>query len=380
VSLKQHPIADSDMHVIEPPDLWERYIDPRYRHAAPVGLTSMKRDLRVQVKSRVLLKTGLVQPQDAGKDRGWRPDHDSAYAHAEARGWDSKSQLDAMDAEGLDLAVMFPSRGLFVLGLDTIEIAGVDGLEPDFAAAIARGYNDWMHEFCSIAPDRMFGAAMIAPHDVSSAVEEVRRCVTEYDFKAAFLAPGAVGRRPWHHRDYDPLWAECERLGIPIAFHGGGQNELQPDFSLQIFDQLIAARCAPRGQLCLGSVAAASARRALRVGRRPRGTRSDEEAVRVLPVELLPVPRGRRGARASVHRVVRRRQPRFLDRLPARRFEVSPLGRELRQAEHPHGIKDQDSRGKLEPSVRHPAEEGRTQDLTRRREALVAARARRSRT
>jgi predicted TIM-barrel fold metal-dependent hydrolase len=239
VSLKQHPIADSDMHVIEPPDLWERYIDPRYRHAAPVGLTSMKRDLRVQVKSRVLLKTGLVQPQDAGKDRGWRPDHDSAYAHAEARGWDSKSQLDAMDAEGLDLAVMFPSRGLFVLGLDTIEIAGVDGLEPDFAAAIARGYNDWMHEFCSIAPDRMFGAAMIAPHDVSSAVEEVRRCVTEYDFKAAFLAPGAVGRRPWHHRDYDPLWAECERLGIPIAFHGGGQNELQPDFSLQIFDQLM---------------------------------------------------------------------------------------------------------------------------------------------
>ena len=63
MSLKQHPIADSDMHVLEPPDLWERYIDPRYRHAAPVGLTSMKRDLRVQVKSRVLLKTGLVRAQ-----------------------------------------------------------------------------------------------------------------------------------------------------------------------------------------------------------------------------------------------------------------------------------------------------------------------------
>ena len=45
----------------------------------------------------------------------------------------------AMDAEGLDVAVLFPSRGLFVLGLDTREQAGTDGYEPEFAAAIARG-------------------------------------------------------------------------------------------------------------------------------------------------------------------------------------------------------------------------------------------------
>ena len=29
---------DSDMHVIEPVDLWERYIDPAYKERAPVGL------------------------------------------------------------------------------------------------------------------------------------------------------------------------------------------------------------------------------------------------------------------------------------------------------------------------------------------------------
>lgn len=29
-------ILDSDMHVMEPPDLWERYIDDQYKSKAPV--------------------------------------------------------------------------------------------------------------------------------------------------------------------------------------------------------------------------------------------------------------------------------------------------------------------------------------------------------
>ena len=235
MSLKQHPIADSDMHVMEPPDLWERYIDPRFRHAAPVGLAEMKRDMRVKVKSRIMLRTPSVRPRNENEGSGWRQDHDEAYAASEARGWDSQSQLDAMDAEGLDMAVMFPSRGLFVLGLDSVEMMGIDGLEPDYAAAIARAYNDWMRDFCSLCPERMFGAGMVAPHDVSSAVEEARRCVTELGFKAIFLAPGAVNRKPWHHPDYDPLWAECERLEHARSpSTAAGRRYLKPDFSLEV--------------------------------------------------------------------------------------------------------------------------------------------------
>ena len=35
-------VADADMHVMEPPDLWQRYIAPEYRHAAPIGLTELR--------------------------------------------------------------------------------------------------------------------------------------------------------------------------------------------------------------------------------------------------------------------------------------------------------------------------------------------------
>ena len=52
------------------------------------------------------------------------------YGAAGKRNFDGVSQIQAMDKEGLDVAVLFPTRGLTVLGMDA--------LDPDFATAIAR--------------------------------------------------------------------------------------------------------------------------------------------------------------------------------------------------------------------------------------------------
>jgi hypothetical protein len=79
-------VIDSDTHVIEPPDLWQRYIDPAYRHVAPVGLTDLPRDMRVRVKSHVLLRLGSVRPMRDG-DSPWSTEQDRLYGPAEARGW-----------------------------------------------------------------------------------------------------------------------------------------------------------------------------------------------------------------------------------------------------------------------------------------------------
>jgi predicted TIM-barrel fold metal-dependent hydrolase len=230
-------VADSDMHIFEPPDLWERYIAPEWKHAAPVGLSELRRDMRVKVKSHVLLRLGTQRPSRPGDV--WKASQESPYTKAEQQGWSPASQKDAMDQEGLDVAVMFPTRGLFVLGLDTKVIMGSDGLEPELAAAIARAYNDWLANFCREYPKQMIGAGMVAPHDVPSAVAEARRCATELGFRAVFLSPGTVGRRQWHDPHYDPLWAECEKHDLVVGFHGGGQNHLKPDFSLEIFDRLM---------------------------------------------------------------------------------------------------------------------------------------------
>jgi predicted TIM-barrel fold metal-dependent hydrolase len=222
--------ADSDMHVMEPADLWQQYMDPAWQHAAPVGMTEIERDMRVKVKNAVMLRLGRARPRELG--RPWREDQDPVYIHAEERGWDGKSQVMAMEIEHLDSTVLFPSRGLFVLSLQRAEHIGPDGLESDLAAAIARAYNDWMADFtrdCD-APGRVFGAAMLAPHNVPAAVDELARNV-ERGFRAAFITPGCVDNRPWHDPVYDPIWREAERLGVPVCFHGGGTTYLKPDFA-----------------------------------------------------------------------------------------------------------------------------------------------------
>ena len=156
-------VMDSDMHVFEPADLWQRYIDPEFADRAPVGLNRSFRDLGIKVEGKVLPIPRNPENPALAKYR-----HDffsEKYGDAGKRNFDSVSQIQAMNKEGLDVAVLFPTRGLCVLG--------IDGLDPELAAAIARAYNDWLHDFTQAAPDRMYGVAMVAPHDVSSAVQEL---------------------------------------------------------------------------------------------------------------------------------------------------------------------------------------------------------------
>lgn len=223
-------VMDSDMHILEPADLWQKYIDPGFADRAPIGLTRHVRDLGVRVAGKSLPKPREKSAAELAQVR--EKIIQEKYSDAAARNFDNVSQLQAMDREGVDVAVLFPSRGLFVLG--------IDGLDPELAAAVARAYNNWLYDFCRADPKRMYGAAMVAPHDVSSAVEETRRAVTKLGFKGIFMRPNHVNGRNWSDPYYDPLWEECERLGMPVGFHEAGRvylpqpalHEFMPTFSM----------------------------------------------------------------------------------------------------------------------------------------------------
>ena len=196
-------IRDSDMHIIEPADLWQRYIEPAFRDRAPVAKTRFKRDIGVTVDGQEVEPTvsPLLRP---GRQKE-REAQDPFYTDGEEHNWDPGSQVRAMDIEGIDLAVLFPSRGLNVLG--------ISGIDPQLAAAICRAYNNWLYDFCTEYPDRLYGAGMIAPHDVESAVSETRRCVEDLGFKGIFMRPNIVHGINWHDSHYDPLWAEFQAIG-----------------------------------------------------------------------------------------------------------------------------------------------------------------------
>ena len=136
------------------------------------------------------------------------------YKPYEGRGWTGEVELDAMDVEGIDAAVIYPSRGLFALTRPDMDTR--------LAAAMARAYNDWLYEFCQVDTGRLMAAGMISAFDIEDAVSEARRCVEELGFKGIFLRPNMVNGHNWHDPCYEPLWSTLEELEVPLGFHEGG--------------------------------------------------------------------------------------------------------------------------------------------------------------
>ena len=228
-------IIDSDMHIMEPPDLWQRYTDKKYRDYAQVGVLSENvRDLRtVHPDGTPWGTTTGVRSRNPNQAGGHNYERNQKlYESHAARGWSTEVQLEAMDVEGLDIAVLFPTRGLHTLAEPF--------MDPPFAAAIARAYNDWMYDFCAPAPDRLLGAAMVSPFDVEDAVTEVERAVKELGFRAVFMRSNQMTDKTWHDPFYDPLWSVLEEYDVAIGFHESSSSgarqvgqHFEPNFMLR---------------------------------------------------------------------------------------------------------------------------------------------------
>jgi uncharacterized protein len=210
-------VLDSDMHVFEPVDLYERYLEPGYDGPVPkfIGDPDNLRWFAWQVGDRVM-------------GRPLNPDHphakvtaasDPSYTEYIEAGFDNKSQLTAMDVEGIDLAALFPTAG-----------AGIkddDRMDPKHAAALSRAVNNWLGEFCSIAPDQMRPAAVLPLQDIGMAVAEAERAITELNAMCVVLPNRPVLSRPYYDPAYQPLWELLASTHTAAAFHGsGGRHEI----------------------------------------------------------------------------------------------------------------------------------------------------------
>ena len=248
-------ILDSDMHIMEPPNLWERYIDKKYRARAPRGITSENvRDLRMAYPDGREWGNQTTEGNRVNRGHNFQRNQGIYRSFAE-QSWSSEAQLEAMDIEGIDIGVLYPTRGLRAL----VE----PGIEADFASAIARAYNDWMYDFCQVNPRRLVGAGMLSVFDIDSAVNEVRRCATELGFRAVFLRSNPLVDHKWHDPYYEPLWDTIEANRLALGFHestGTGRNHIgermEPNTMLrrvfgQPFEQMLAL-----GSFCGGGVLA----------------------------------------------------------------------------------------------------------------------------
>ena len=83
-----------------------------------------------------------------------RPIEDRTHnrkAEVRAGAYDPVARLKDQDMDNIGAEVIYPGDALFLFAAPDVE----------YKHACIRAYNDWLAEFCSVAPDRLLGAAML---------------------------------------------------------------------------------------------------------------------------------------------------------------------------------------------------------------------------
>jgi len=215
---KSFVVFDSDSHVVEPPEIWSGYLEPEYRTLGKHALWREEGKLGSYLKVNGKMFRDTMNSH-IPRHAIWRPgltwqligELDPNTRHSMTAGAsDPEARLKDMDAMGVDQAFLYPTW--FAEGFHLIE-------DPDVAYALARAYNNWISDFCKLAPERLFAAAMVPLQNMDYTIAELRRVRDVPCFRAAFIRPMFLEGRYFTHPYYDPLWAELEALNMAAAVH-----------------------------------------------------------------------------------------------------------------------------------------------------------------
>jgi uncharacterized protein len=209
-------VIDADGHILEPLDLWDKYMDPKFRDRAPrLVVDNETGKEKLQVENQLLgSQQGMGGIGGVGARQGEVKAAEMKYNEGRPGGFDPHKRIPDMDLDGIDAAVLYPSMGLFAGAVH----------DPALASALCRAYNRWLADYCKPYPDRLFGVAMLPMQSVPHAIEEMRFARQELGFKACFLRPNPYNNKMINHPDYESFWTAAEDLDIAIGFHEGGSS------------------------------------------------------------------------------------------------------------------------------------------------------------
>ena len=218
-SLREMLTVDADAHVLEPADLWLRYIEPEYRDRSlqirvdADGLESLYVEGRpMRLFHGTLGSLGGIEETDPEGKRALQTPGARTYADGcPPGGNDPHARLAVMDAEAIDVGLLYPTIGICWEGAVQ---------DPQLATATTRAYNRWIVDFCSTDPRRLVPVAHASLLDPDGAAQEVRRA-RQAGCAGVYLSPDLQARRgrPFDAPDFDRFFSTVQDLDMPIAFH-----------------------------------------------------------------------------------------------------------------------------------------------------------------
>src|SRR5690349_13935648 len=204
--------VDADGHILEPPDLWTTYLEPKYRDRAlqlqldEHGLE----ELWTGGERSMMSRRGFLSTLGAMGDpdlRAMQLDPERTYLHEAPFGsMDPAERLVLLDAEGIDAVVLYTTIGL----LWEAELE-----DPELSQAYTRAYNRWICEFCAGSP-RLVPTAHLSLSDPEAAARELERAVGE-GAKGGYVAPFTHDGRPLGHPSNNPVFAAAQDLDVAVA-------------------------------------------------------------------------------------------------------------------------------------------------------------------
>lgn len=121
---------------------------------------------------------------------------------------DPAKRLGEQLQDGIVGEVMYPSLNMFTYAIPDQEVA----------SAVFERHNDWIVDYCSVAPERLIGIGCMPIPDVEASLKEMKRSAARG--VRGFMIPAHVlPSQPYCDPVYDPFWAAAQEYGVPLTMH-----------------------------------------------------------------------------------------------------------------------------------------------------------------
>ncbi|MDB5481030.1 MAG: amidohydrolase [Caulobacteraceae bacterium] len=209
-------VHDADSHLMELPNCLDPYLDQkaleRYR-----DLPIYKRKLARSVE----IDEACKRQQDLEYRAGAQTNILLRKNHYALGAFLPEDRRRAIDCLGFATQLVFTTFCLGNFGLDR-------ELDVELAYAVASAHNRMMTDFCDV--DRRLLATSYVPLVDFERSRACAREAIERGAKAILIGSRCPNRHSPSHVDLDPVWAQAQEAGLPILFHVGGEELLNPDY------------------------------------------------------------------------------------------------------------------------------------------------------
>jgi predicted TIM-barrel fold metal-dependent hydrolase len=225
------PIFDADAHIDPPHDMWKDYLPSNLKDRAPKIVHEDDGDYIEFEGNR---RPFMMISNQAGRDgKNFKM---KGRLEEVRKVWEPATRLADMDADGMDAALLFGGGPL-------------GSFDNELYLASYEAYQNWVLDFCSAAPDRLFPVGYVPMRDIDETCQHIERLAKKgfrainlpafpqnpdawkttsgvkalKDGQVSALTGDPKGQLQYSDPAFDKLWKTVVDNNVVITFHLGGR-------------------------------------------------------------------------------------------------------------------------------------------------------------